>query len=116
MLFRAARRLSLDDVRLLFPLRAPHAVWEAVGDEVRVTVRRSPGPLARIASWFFTLPDRRSFLLDRPGAAVWARCDGRSRVGEVAAAVAVEFGWSADQAERSVLVYLGMLSERRLVR
>lgn len=109
------QRLALDDVRRLFPLRAPHAEWTRVGEEIRVTVRRSPGAVARVVSWFFTVPDRRSFLLDRPGAAVWQRCDGRVPVGALVAAMAEEFGWSLQHAERAVLVYLGMLSERRLV-
>ena len=115
MFLRSRVRLSPEAVRNLCPVRAPHAEWTQDGDDLRVTIRRSPGRLARMASWVFTVPERRSFVLDRPGASVWQKCDGRTRVRAMAASMAQEFGWPADRAEHAVLAYLGLLSERRLV-
>lgn len=115
MFFRSRRKLSTHEAHDLAPVRAPLAVSEAVGDEIQVTIRRSPGRLARAVSLFFTLPPTRTFRLDPFGARVWNMCDGRTTVGAIAAALARDHGWPADRAEHAVLAFLLQLSERQLV-
>jgi len=115
MFFRARQKLSPEEARHLAPMRAPLAHAEAVGDEIQVTIRRSPGRFARAVSMFFTLPATRTFRLDPFGARVWNMCDGRTTVGAIAAALARDHGWPADRAEHAVLAFLLQLSERQLV-
>jgi hypothetical protein len=115
VLRQSRRKLSLAEVLDLAPVRAPHAEWREEGGEVEIAVRRHPGGLARVLSWFFTLPARKTFRLDRHGAEVWRRCDGATRVRDIAASLADLSGWPRAQAEESVVRFLAILSQRRLV-
>lgn len=114
-LFRRRERLSLESVLDLTPGRAPHVSWDAAGDEIRLRVRRTDGPLARVLSRFFTLPPERTLVLDRDGSDVWRWADGRTRVREIASRLAAAHGWPEERARDAVVRFLGMLSERRLV-
>jgi len=103
------------EARGLAPVRAPLAEARADGDDLLVTVRRSPGRVARALSWFFTLPATRTIRLDAFGARVWQMCDGRATVADMAAALARDHGWPVERSEQAVLAFVYQLSERRLV-
>jgi hypothetical protein len=116
MFFRTGRKLTVDEARGLRPVRAPAATTRHEGDELLVTITRSPGRLARWLSFFFTLPATRTTRLDAFGARVWDLCDGATPVSDIAGALARDHGWPADRAEQAVLAFLQQLSERNLVR
>ena len=116
MLWRSRQRIGTDEARRLVPLRAPHAVVREEGDDLVLTIHRTPGRITRIAAWFFTLPPTRSFRLDPFGARVWHLTDGARTVGAIAATLAGEHGWATARAEEAVLIFLGTLSERHLIR
>jgi len=107
--------MTIEQVRELFPNRAPNAKWTNEGDELKVTVERSPGRLASVISFFYKLPLTRTYLLDRFGAKVWNRCDGRTPACEIISAISRQTGWPEDRTERAVLQFLSMLSQRRLL-
>jgi len=115
MLFKHRVKMTMAQVRELFPSRAPNVLCQSEGEEIRLTVNRSPGRLVTLLSYFFTLPLRKTILLDRFGARVWERCDGQTPAREIVASLAQQEGWPQDRTERAVLQFLSMLSERRLV-
>lgn len=114
-MFSRRQPLSADEARRLAPARAPLAETRQDGADLLLTVHRSPGRLTRVLAWFFTLPPTRTIRLDAFGARVWNMCDGRTSVGEIAAALAHDHGWPADRAEHAVLTFLMQLSDRKLI-
>jgi len=109
------RRIKPEEALDLVPTRAPHVEWTETGEDIVLSVRRRDGRAVRALSWFFTLPDRKTFQLDRIGAAAWRLCDGATPVREIARHLAADFGWPEEQARASVLQFLSYLSERRLI-
>jgi len=109
------RRLNAAEALDLLPLRAPHVrVTEAEGSIV-LSVRRRNSRVVRALSWFFTLPENRTFQLDRIGTLVWSLCDGLTPVRAISVKLGEEFGWPTPQAQTAVLQFLSSLSERHLV-
>lgn len=109
------RRLIQEEALDLVPQRAPHAEVTEAGEELVISVRRREGGLVKILGWFFTLPARKTFQLDRIGAMVWRLCDGSNTVRAISDRVGAEFGWPAEQSRKATLQFLAYLSERRLV-
>jgi len=109
------RRLDPAEALTLVPVRAPHVREAQAGDEIVLSVQRRDGRAVRALSWFFTLPEHKSFQLDRIGTLVWQLCDGATPVGEIARRVGEDFGWPDTQARTAVLQFLSHLSERHLV-
>lgn len=114
-MFNKKEKLDLEAVKRMVPLRAPKVEEAERGEEIMLTVRRSPGLLPRVLSWFFTVPVVKNFTLDRFGVAVWRLCDGRNTVGEVMRLFPRQPGWPEERTEASVLQFLLQLSEKRLV-
>ncbi|MEK7476737.1 MAG: PqqD family protein [Candidatus Coatesbacteria bacterium] len=109
------RRIDQAEALSLVPVRAPHVRESQAGDEIVLSVRRRDGRAVRALSWFFTLPEHKTFQLDRIGAVVWRLCDGATPVQEIARRVGEDFGWPDPQARAAVLQFLSHLSERHLV-
>lgn len=114
-LFKQRVKLSMAQVRELFPNRAPNAEWKSEGNEIHIMVHRSPSRLVTLLSRFFRIPLKKRFCLDEFGTFVWTHCDGRTRAGEIVTLLSQRTGWSEERTERAVLQFLSMLSERRLV-
>jgi hypothetical protein len=108
-------KLGLDEVRKLVPWRAPAVEAAVNGEETRLSVRRSPGLVPKLLSYFFTLPAVKNYNLDKFGTAVWNLCDGKRNVGEVMKQFPRQPGWPEERTEAAVLQFLTQLSERKLV-
>lgn len=107
--------MTIEQVRELFPSRAPNVQRESAGDEVKLTVERAPSRLASILSVIYRVPMTKSYVLDQFGARVWDRCDGKTPAREIVSALSRQTGWPVERTERAVLQFLSTLSQRRLV-
>lgn len=107
--------MTVEQVRELFPSRAPNVQCENAGDEIRLTVSRAPSRLAGVLSFLYRLPLKRTYVLDQFGARVWKRCDGRTPAREIVISLSRQTGWPEERTERAVLQFLSTLSQRRLV-
>lgn len=105
----------MERVLDLCPNRAPNAETQPEGEELRVTVSRSPNPGARLLSYILNMPVRKSFMLDRHGARIWEMCDGKRPVRSIVSQLASEHGWPEERAKEAVLIYLSALSRRKLM-
>jgi len=115
MVFRKRERISADIALEMYPKRAPGVEWRREGEGIRLTVRRAPTALARTLAVFFVIPEKKELSLERFGALVWEMSDGTVPVRRIADRLVEETGWPADEARKSVLIYLSMLSSKMLV-
>jgi hypothetical protein len=113
--FRKRERIAADVAIEMYPRRAPGVEWKREGEEIRLTVRRAPTALARTLALFFVIPEKKELSLERFGAMVWEMADGTVTVGRIADRLAEEAGWPKDEACKSVLIYLSMLSSKMLM-
>jgi hypothetical protein len=82
---------------------------------MRLIVRRAPTTIARFLAMFFVIPEKKELMLERFGAMVWEMSDGTVTARQIAERLAEEAGWPKEEACKSVLIYLSMLSSKMLM-
>ncbi len=116
--------LPRGETLALRPVRNPVVTWdvpegkdtegeEAVGLHLRVPRRRDGA--ARLLGRWLAPPNHKTIELDEFGAAIWERCDGAHRVEQLVGHVAEAYKMNRRQAEVSVVAFLKMLAQRRLI-
>lgn len=119
-----ARKPSLPREKSLAlkPIRNPSVTWERNAPEhddvpgrmvLRVPVRA--GRLTRMLTRVMSMPDSKTIELDEFGGAVWELCDGRHTVEQFVDHTSKTYQLNRRQAEVSVLAFMRMLLERRLI-
>lgn len=118
----------------LKPIRNPAVKWErTLGKENREedeekegeedggagqVVLRVPlktGGLSRLMTRWLSMPGSKTIELDEFGGAVWEMCDGRHTVEQFISHTCKTYQLNRRQAEVSVLAFMRMLMERRLI-
>jgi hypothetical protein len=111
----------------LLPVRHPGVEWEPLpppDDEdidefsggVRIMVPRRTDRVGRILSRLLRIRGtHRALDLDAMGAAVWTRCDGSHTVEDLIRDLSETYKMNRRQCEVSVVTFMKMLSQRRLV-
>ena len=111
--------LPRGEVLSLKPLRNREVAWEiAEGEEAagaRLTVPRREDRTGQLLSWIFKIPQSRVIELDEFGAQVWERCDGRHSVDQLIKHTCDTYKLNRRQGEVSVLTFMKMLAQRRLI-
>ena len=101
------------------PIRNPAVLWErGEGVNEGLALLKIPRKRGRWADWtakMMRLPDYRKLELDEIGTDVWTLCDGQQTIEQVIGVVVAKYKLNRRQSEASVLAYLKMLAERRLV-
>lgn len=118
----------------LKPIRNPAVRWErAMGQEttkengaengeedggagqVVLRVPLKTGGLSRLMTRWLSMPGSKTIELDEFGGAVWEMCDGRHTVEQFIGHTCKTYQLNRRQAEVSVLAFMRMLMERRLI-
>ena len=102
----------------LKPLRNREVAWEMSGNEApiaKLTVPRREDRAGQLLSWIFKIPQSRTIELDEFGAQVWARCDGQHSVDQLIKHTCDTYKLNRRQGEVSVLTFMKMLAQRRLI-
>lgn len=119
-----ARKPSLPRAESLAlrPMRNPAVTWECNkpqdDDAPARTVLRVPvktGGLTRMLTRLMSMPDSKTIELDEFGGAVWEMCDGHHTVEQLVGHTCQTYQLNRRQAEVSVLAFMRMLIERRLI-
>lgn len=119
-----ARKPSLprEQSLALKPVRNPAVTWERRASEDDDL----PGPLvlrvplktrgvARLLTRVLAMPDSKTIELDEFGGAVWEMCDSRHTVEQLVGHTCTAYQLNRRQAEVSVIAFMRMLLERRLI-
>ena len=116
---RAKGALPRGEMLALRPLRSREIAWEMKpADEtpgVQLTVPRRDDRIGQILSRLFQIPATKTIELDEFGAAVWARCDGQHSVEQLVNFTCTAYKLNRRQAEVSVVTFMRMLAQRRLI-
>ena len=133
--------LAREDTLALRPVRNPVIVWkpketppssgdasdddedsweadtniENAGVVLTVPRRTREDHLSRLLNRVFQTPTSKTIELDEFGGKIWTRCDGRHSVAELVTYTCQEYKLNRRQAEVSVVQFMKMLSQRRLV-
>ena len=102
----------------LKPLRNREVKWELSGEETpiaKLTVPRRDDRTGQLLSWIFKIPQSRTIELDEFGAQVWERCDGQHSVEQLIKHTCDTYKLNRRQGEVSVLTFMKMLAQRRLI-
>lgn len=122
-----APALSRDEALGLRPIRNSLVTWErrakpdageaecAEPGLVMITVPRKSGALTGVLARLLQAPDARKIELDEFGSAIWEQCDGKHSVDELARYTSSTYKLNRRQAEVSVIAFMKMLSQRRLI-
>ena len=121
--FLSRRKGSLPrgEMLALRPLRNALVAWEAnAGGEdaapgVQLTVPRRDDKVGQLLSRLFQMPATKTIELDEFGAAVWEKCDGKHSVEQLVHFTATAYKLNRRQAEVSVVSFMRMLAQRRLI-
>ena len=123
--FLNRRRPSLprEDMLSLCPVRNPVITWETHGQEdgdastagiVLTVPRREDGWGKWLARWLH-VPTGKRIELDEFGAQVWGMCDGTHTVEQLVKYTCEIYRLNRRQGEISVVAFMRMLTQRRLV-
>ena len=111
--------LPRGEMLSLKPLRNREVAWEiAEGEEAagaKLTVPRREDRTGQLLSWIFKIPQSRVIELDEFGAQVWERCDGKHSVDQLIKHTCDTYKLNRRQGEVSVLTFMKMLAQRRLI-
>ena len=103
----------------LKPQRSREVVWEMKSDDevpgVKLTVPRRDDRIGQILSRFLHVPATKTIELDEFGAQVWSRCDGAHSVEQLINFTCDTYKLNRRQAEVSVITFMRMLAQRRLI-
>ena len=115
---RAKGSLPRGEMLALRPVRSGGIVWAAKPDGepgASLTVPRRDDRIGQIISRVFQIPATKTIELDEFGAAVWEKCDGRHSVEQLVAFTCSAYKLNRRQAEVSVVTFMRMLAQRRLI-
>ena len=117
---RAKGSLPRSEMLALRPLRTASVAWEAKAEDsetpgVQLTVPRRDDKMGQILSRLFQIPSTKTIELDEFGAAVWEKCDGKHSVEQLVTFTAGAYKLNRRQAEVSVVSFMRMLAQRRLI-
>ena len=113
-----SENLQPDQLKKSKPLRNPDVCQEIEEDGslllLAPLVQQGRGVAGMLAKWMKT-PDVKKFELEPVGAFVWNLCDGRHTFEGISRALREEFKMNRLEADASLLAFLQMLSQRRLI-
>ena len=116
---RAKGALPRGEMLALRPIRTASIAWEMKTDGetpgVHLTVPRRDDKMGQILSRLFQIPATKTIELDEFGAAVWEKCDGRHSVEQLVNFTSSAYKLNRRQAEVSVVSFMRMLAQRRLI-
>ena len=118
---RAKGSLPRSEMLSLRPLRNQSIAWERKAETetettgAHLTVPRREDKLGQIMTRLFQIPASKTIELDEFGAAVWEKCDGRHSVEQLIVFTAGAYKLNRRQAEVSVVAFMRMLAQRRLI-
>lgn len=111
--------LPRGEMLALRPLRNQAIAWEMKTDTetpgANLTVPRREDKFGQIVSRIFQVPSTKTIELDEFGAAVWEKCDGRHSVEQLVVFTSSAYKLNRRQAEVSVVSFMRMLAQRRLI-
>jgi hypothetical protein len=119
--------LPREDVLRLRPVRNPAVVWTEKTEDAEDSGENAsadamtlelPGRSDRFGIFlerFFGPPGKRRVGLDAFGARIWTLCDGAHTVDDLVGVTSSQYKLNRRQAEVSVLAFMKMLSQRRLI-
>jgi len=114
---RAKGALPRGEMLALRPLRNVSVAWEPKPETVGVqlTVPRRDDKLGQLLGRVFQVPSTKTIELDEFGSAVWEKCDGKHSVEQLVVFTASAYKLNRRQAEVSVVSFMRMLAQRRLI-
>ena len=114
---RVKGALPRGEMLALRPLRNVSVAWEAKPEAVGVqlTVPRRDDKLGQLLGRVFQVPTTKTIELDEFGAAVWEKCDGKHSVEQLVMFTASAYKLNRRQAEVSVVSFMRMLAQRKLI-
>ena len=126
---RGGGPVTRDDALALRPIRNPVVTWEEKAvdedavDDVDVetprllilTVPRKEDKMTNFLARMLQAPGEKKIELDEFGSAIWEKCDGSRTVEELARFTSTTYKLNRRQAEVSVMAFMKMLSQRRLI-
>jgi hypothetical protein len=119
--------VSRDEALDLRPVRNPVITWDATVrdedaevDEARaktltLVVPRKSDKMTNFLARMLQAPEEKRIELDEFGSAIWEKCDGSRTVEELARFTSTTYKLNRRQAEVSVMAFMKMLSQRRLI-
>ncbi len=111
--------LPRGEMLALRPVRTASVAWEPKADPdapgVQITVPRREDKMGQLLSRLFQIPATKTIELDEFGAAVWEKCDGQHSVEQLVTFTAGAYKLNRRQAEVSVVSFMRMLAQRRLI-
>jgi hypothetical protein len=118
-LAREKGSLPRGQMLALKPTRSREVAWEMkLEDEVpgaKLTVPRRDDRIGQLLSRVFHVPTTKTIELDEFGAQVWSRCDGAHSVEQLVNFTCDTYKLNRRQAEVSVITFMRMLAQRRLI-
>lgn len=126
LLRRRKPSLPREDMLTLRPVRNPVITWEAPSVSVEeddgetppgvvLTVPRRDDRWARWLARWLQVPGGKRIELDEFGGQVWALCDGTHTVEQLVKFTCENYKLNRRQGEISVVAFMRMLAQRRLV-
>lgn len=111
--------LPRGEMLVLRPQRNREVVWEMKAEDetpgAKLTVPRRDDRMGQILSRVFRVPATKTIELDEFGAQVWSRCDGAHSVEQLITFTCDTYKLNRRQAEVSVITFMRMLAQRRLI-
>lgn len=111
--------LPRGETLALRPVRNRIVSWEQPEDSeeegLHLRVPRRQDKIGVFLSRWLAYPSHKIIELDEFGAAIWQRCDGRTTVDQLVAYTSLTHKLNRRQAEVSVVAFLKMLTQRRLI-
>ena len=118
-LAREKGSLPRGEMLTLKPTRLREVAWEMKDDEnspgAKLTVPRRDDRMGQLLSRVFQVPATKTIELDEFGAQVWSRCDGAHSVEQLIHFTCDTYKLNRRQAEVSVITFMRMLAQRRLI-
>ena len=116
---RAKGALPRGEMLSLRPLRNQAIAWTMKPDTetpgAQLTVPRREDKFGQWMARIFQVPATKTIELDEFGAAVWEKCDGRHSVEQLVVFTSSAYKLNRRQAEVSVVSFMRMLAQRRLI-
>jgi hypothetical protein len=111
--------LPRGETLALKPIRNRAVAWERPKGEdaagLHLRVPRRQDRFGTLLGRWLAYPTHKTIELDEFGAAIWERCDGTHRVEQLVAHTSQAYKMNRRQAEVSVIAFLKMLAQRRLI-
>ena len=118
-LAREKGSLPRGQMLALKPTRSREVTWEMKPDDevpgAKLTVPRRDDRIGQLLSRIFHVPATKTIELDEFGAQVWSRCDGAHSVEQLVNFTCDTYKLNRRQAEVSVITFMRMLAQRRLI-